>query len=249
MKKFLRKIQPKTGFAGALHLAFTILLPILLYVFVRIDLPQLAIATIILSKWRMFAVRPRYWLANIQANSVDIIVGLSAAIFMLQAGSQIWQLIWAIAYAMWLLLIKPGTSQLAISTQAFLAQTTGLMAIYLELGDSDTFVLVVMSWLICFAAARHFFSAFDEPLTRFLSSVWAFFAASLAWLLSHWLLFYGLVAQPVLILSVLGLGLGSMYYLDDSNKLSVLVRRQMIFIMIAVMVVIIVFSSWGDKTV
>jgi hypothetical protein len=249
MKRALSKIKPVDGFSHALHLALTIALPILIYVFLRIDLAQLAVATIFLSKWRMFAVRPRYWLANLQANSADILVGVSLVIFMAQTTSQLWQLIWAIIYMLWLLLVKPSTSLFGVASQAMAALTLGLMSVYLAWSGAPAATLIITTWLVCYIAAHHFFTGFDEPYTKFLTNVWAFFAGALVWVCSHWLLFYGSVSQPTLLLTVLGLGLGSMYYLQNADRLTVLLRRQFLFIMAAIIVVVLVFSDWGDKAV
>jgi hypothetical protein len=48
---------------------------------------------------------------------------------------------------------------------------------------------------------------------------------------------------------VLGFGLAAMYYLGERDKLSNLLRRQFVFIMIAIIVVVLVFSDWGDKAI
>jgi hypothetical protein len=40
-----------------------------------------------------------------------------------------------------------------------------------------------------------------------------------------------------------------MYYLDHEDRLSKGVRRQMVFIILAVVLVILAFSDWGDKVV
>jgi hypothetical protein len=85
--------------------------------------------------------------------------------------------------------------------------------------------------------------------TTFLSNLWAYFAASLVLILGKWLLYYGSVAQPILILTVVGYGLAALYYLDHHERLSSLVRRQFLFIMVAILVVVIAFSSWSDKTI
>jgi hypothetical protein len=79
--------------------------------------------------------------------------------------------------------------------------------------------------------------------------MWAFFGASLMWLLGHWLLFYGVIAQPTVLLSVIGYGLAMLYYFDHSSKLNEPVRRQFVFIMLAVIIIILSFSDWGDKVV
>jgi len=249
MKQAIKKIRPAGGYSHGLHLLLTILLPILVYSFVRISLVPVAIALILLSKWRVLAVRPRHWMAYLRANAVDIVVGISIVVFMAGTGVMAGQLVWAAVYAVWLLLIKPLSSLLGISIQASVAQLFGLMALYMTWGGSSTAVLVVGTWAVTYVSARHFFSAFDEPYTRFLTDAWAFFAASLAWVLGHWLLFYGVVAQPTLLLTILGYGLGAMYYLEQSERLGTLARRQFIFIMIAIIVVVLVFSDWGNKVV
>jgi hypothetical protein len=249
MKKAVKKLRPAGGYAHGVHLLLTILLPILVYIFVRINLVPVAVSLVLLSKWRVLAVRPRHWMAYIRANAVDIVVGLSIVIFMSETSVMTWQLVWAAVYAVWLLLLKPSATLLGISLQASVAQLFGLMALYLTWGGSSTAVIVLGTWAVTYVAARHFFSAFDEPYTRFLTDAWAFFGASLAWVLSHWLVFYGAVAQPTLLLTILGYGLGTMYYLEQNDRLGRLLRRQFIFIMLAIVVVILVFSDWGNKVV
>lgn len=249
MKRVVTKFRPSSGFSGALHIAFVIALPLLIYILVRIDLAQFAVAAILLSKWRMFAVRPRYWLANLQANAVDILVGLSLVIFMSQTTAVVWQVIWAVVYMLWLLLLKPSNTLFGISLQAMIAQLLGLMAVYLAWADAPLAGLVIAVWAVCYTVARHFFTGFDEPYTKFLASVWSLFGASLAWLTGHWLLYYGSVAQPTLLLVVISFGLGTMYYLQRSERLTTLLKRQLLFIMVAVIVVVLVFSDWGDKAV
>ncbi|MDQ3159173.1 MAG: hypothetical protein M3P98_03520 [bacterium] len=248
MRRLLsRKPKKRDGFASFLHLAFTIAIPTLIYIFVRIDIAQLAILTIILSKWRMFAVRPRYWIINLQSNAADILVGVSLIVFMTQTASTLWQLIWAVAYAAWLLLIKPISSIFGISVQAFISQVAGLLAVYMVWGGAEAYVLILAVWTVNFVASRHFFTGFDEPYTKFLSNTWALFGASLAWLTSHWLLYYGIISQPTLLLLVMAFGIGSMYYLDRNDKLTNLYRNQFIFIMGLVVLVVLFLSDWSDK--
>ena len=40
-----------------------------------------AVLLVLLSKWRVVAVRPRYWWVNIKANLVDFTVGISLSLF------------------------------------------------------------------------------------------------------------------------------------------------------------------------
>jgi hypothetical protein len=249
MRPVLRNLKPTSGIAHALHLVLVLVLPVIVFVLVRLNFFPLALSVIILSKWRMFAVRPRFWAANVRANAVDLMVGLSIVIFMNQSGSLLVQAIWVALYAIWLLAIKPGSGLPLITVQAFLGQLAALMALYLVWADGPVYGLTFMTGLICFLAARHFFDTFDEPYAKMLAYVWGYFAAALAWLLSHWLLFYRGVSQPALLLSTLGYGLAVLYYLDHHDRLSKGVRRQFIFIMLAIVLVVLAFSDWGDKVV
>jgi len=249
MNKLASRIKPKSGFSHFLHLGLTALLPALVYVFVQMGFNNLALAVILLSKWRMLAVRPRHWWPNIRANAVDIIVGVSILIFMINATTDVWLLFWAATYGIWLIFIKPGSSSWMISLQALIGQACGLMALFLGWPDAPLGGLVALGWLICYSSARHFFSSFDEPYTSLMAHAWGYFAAALIWVLGHWLLFYGVVSQPTLLLTVIGYGLATLYYLDHTDRLSSLVRKQFIFIMVAIVVIVLVFSDWGDKSV
>lgn len=249
MRLLLRKLKPASGFAHFLHLALLVILPAAVFVLVRLNFVQLALSIIVLSKWRMFAVRPRFWAANVRANAVDLTVGLSIVVFMTHAESFWLQLVWAALYAVWLLYIKPASSTFMITGQAFIGQLAGLTALYLAWDAGPVYGLTLMTGLICFLAARHFLDTFDEPYARMLAYVWGYFGAALAWLLSHWLLFYGVVAQITLLLSSLGYGLAVLYYLDHHDRLGKATRRQFIFIMLAIVLVVLAFSDWGDKVV
>lgn len=242
-------LNPASGFSNVLHLLLLLLLPLSMFVLVRASFVQVALALVLLSKWRMLAVQPRFWPVNIRANAIDIIVGVSSLVFMTQAESFIWMFIWAAAYAVWLIYIKPLTSTGGIALQAGLGQLAGLTALFMYWADGPTAGLVIVTGLIAYLAARHYFDAFDEPLARLLSACWAYFAAALMWVLSHWLLFYGFVAQPTLLLSVLGYGVGVLYYLDHHERLSHLLRRQVIAVMAVVVAVVLIFSDWSSKVV
>lgn len=251
MKALAGKIKPTKGYAHAFHILLSALMPVLVYVFIRLKIPQGAVVVVLITKWRMFAVRPRFWPAIIRANAVDIMVGLSTVVFMLPSHthSASFQLLWAALYMVWQVGLKPGRSVFKISLQALIGQTYGLMALFVGWPAAPTVLLVISAWAICYLAARHFLTAFDEPYISLYSHTWGYFAAALVWLSSHWLLFYNVVAQPILMLTVLGFGLGGLYYLQEADRLSVLLRRQIVFIMIAVIVVVLVFSDWGDKVV
>jgi hypothetical protein len=245
----LAKIKPTRGFSGFFHKLLVSVVPLVVYILVSVSFVPLAYVIVLLSKWRMLAVRPRHWPANVRANAVDIIVGLSAVSFMAQSPSQAWRVVWAVLYGIWLVVLKPRSSNLWTSIQAVIGQVSGLGAIYVLWGRSSLLVLVISTWLVCYLSARHFLSGFDEPMTSLISHLWGYFAAAVTWVLGHWLLYYGFMSQPMLLLSVFGIGLGALYYLETNDRLSQIVRREILLVMGAVLIIVILFSSWGDRAV
>lgn len=249
VKYIVEKIRPGRGFAHAFHLSFLAFLPPLLLVLVKLDLDFVALAVLLLSKWRMFALHPRYWLAHLRTNAVDLVVGISLLVFMV-ATTAVWlQILWLLIFEIWLLYIKPGITLPLISIQAIVAASLGYSSIFYAIDDAALGFYVAAYWAVGYFSARHFLNAFDEKHGRLLSAVWAFFAAAIMWVLGHWLLFYGPLALPAILLSALSFGLAGLYYLESSDRLSATIRQQIIFTMFAIVLVLIFFGKWGDQTV
>ena len=250
--RLLRRRQtnkPKGKYAALLHIVLTAAMPLLLYVLVTLGFANVAFGVVLLSKWRMVAVKSRHWLANFRANAVDIFVGFSAVIFMsLANGDRAAQFVWVALYTAWLLFIKPQSSSLWVGMQALIAQTASLVAIFLIWNNVRGELLLTASvWLVTYLCARHFLTAFDEAMARVTAYTWAFFCACLTWLSAHWLLFYYSVSQPALIITVIGYGMAALYYLEHIERLKPGIRRQFITLMVAILLFIIVFSDWsGD---
>lgn len=244
IKPLFRKLRPANGIAYFLHFGLVLVLPVLVLILVRLEFVQLALSIVVLSKWRMFAVRPRFWAANIRANSVDLMVGLSIVVFMALSNGALTQLLWVVAYAIWLLAIKPRSDNASVSIQAAIAQLIALSALYTGWDGGPAAGLTLLTGLFCYFAARHFFDTYNEPYARLLAYSWGYFGAALAWLLSHWMLFYGAISQATLLLSVLGYGLAGLYYLDHNDRLNKGLQRQFIATMVAVVVVVLALSRW-----
>lgn len=253
MQTFLAKLRdratPVSGFSHIIHLALNTLLPILAFVLVRVDFVPLAILLVLLAKWRIFAVRPRYWTVNLVSNGIDILVGVSLVLFMSSTSTEWWQLFWMAAYIGWLVWLKPKSDVLSVSAQAMIGQLLGLSVLYLKFGDSSLAVLVVGTWAVTYLAARHFLTSFEESRTQLLANVWAYFSASLAFVLGHWLLFYGSISQILIFLTTIGYSLAALYYLDASERLTAGFQRQLIAIMTAILFIVIILSDWTGATV
>lgn len=236
--------KPTRGFAHAFHITLNVFLPILAYILVRIDFVGLAIILIFLSKWRMFAVRPRYWIANLISNGIDIMVAISLVLFMATTTVVWWQLFWMGLYVGWLTWLKPRYDVISVTAQAMVGQLLGLSLIYLKFGDASIVGLVASTWLVTYLSARHYLTSFEENHAALLAHVWAYFSASLAFILAHWLLFYGSIAQIVVILTAIGYGLATMYYFDATERLTGRLYRQLIGIMLAILLIVVLFSNW-----
>ena len=242
-------VKPASGFSHFIHLGLNIILPLLAYILVRIDFVAIAILLVLLAKWRIFAVRPRYWLVNVVSNGIDILVGISFVLLMSSTSVEWWQLFWVALYMSWLVWLKPKSDVLSVSAQAMIGQLLGLTVLYLKFGDASLAMLVLGTWAVTYLAARHFLTSFEEVRTALLANVWAYFSASLAFILGHWLLFYGSVPQILIFLTTIGYGLAALYYLDASERLSEKFKRQLLVIMFAILAIVIMLSDWKGATV
>ena len=153
--------------------------------------PYAAFLLVLLSKWRVLAVRPRYWFVNLQANLVDLIVGLSVVVMLYAAnGAVVAQLIIAIFYAVWLLLIKPRSKRSMIAIQAGTAVFLGVSALMMVSYGWWASSVVLLMWVIGYTTSRHVLGSYEEAHISFYSLVWGLLFAELGWLLYQWTFAY-----------------------------------------------------------
>ena len=243
------RINPTSRIAASLHVLYMVLLPLIVLSLVRAEFTSGAVIVVVLSKWRMLAVKPRYWLANISANSVDMIVGFSVVVFMSQSSELLTAFIWAALYSLWLILIKPRSSSLMIALQALIAQGLGLVAIFNNFSTWNPVYLVLLAWVICFCAAKHLLVAFEDESNKPLAHLWAIFGAQMALILGHWHIVYSnTIPQIALVLSVIGYALALGYYLHKTRGLSKGLRQQLLVFSIIIIAIVIVFTEWQTET-
>jgi hypothetical protein len=190
MNKLFYKIKPTSGMSSMVHFLMNALLPIVVLLFAKLGFDYIAVVIVLLAKWRMFAVRPRYWIPNIRSNAIDIFVGLSAVGFIAGTSVLPTQIFWTIAYILWLVWLKPKSNPVAVMAQALIAQAIVLVAFYRAFPSSSLLTGVIVTWAICYSVARHFLGAYNEPLTRQVTQLWAWFGAIMAWVLGHWVIQY-----------------------------------------------------------
>ena len=148
-----------------------------------IQSPVLAIVLVLLSKWRVLAVRPRFWWTNLQANMVDIIVGVSIVSLMyVPQLSVVVQVVLAVLYALWLVVLKPRSGRRYMAIQALAAMVLGVTALYASSYEWPVVIVVLGMLVIGYSAARHFLYSYEEQQMVFLSAIWGLVFAELGWL-------------------------------------------------------------------
>lgn len=190
--KLLQSVKRKTLFSEIVYYLLNIGLALALFgITFMVQSPVAAIVLVILSKWRVLAVRPRFWWTNIQSNLVDLIVGLSVVILLyLVAGNVIIQIALTAFYIIWLLIIKPMSKRWQMLMQSALAVLLGTVALF-SVGYSLPDVLVVIgSAIIGYSAARHFLVSYKEDQIILLSLIWAIVFAQVGCLAYYWTFAY-----------------------------------------------------------
>lgn len=174
----------------------------ILVVVLTVQSPLPAFLLVLLSKWRVFAVRPQHWMANIVSNVVDAIVSVSFVVFLYMAsGAFAVQIALTLLYIVWLLLLKPRSSRKAVVLQAGIGQFVGVSALMHISFDWWATPVVLLMWLIGYSVARHTLVAYREPHFALLSLVWGLIVAELGWLFHHWSFAYDFGISGELLLS------------------------------------------------
>lgn len=147
---------------------------------------------VVLSKWRVFAVRPRFWMVNILSNMVDFIVGASF-VFIAYCSGAAWlpvHIVLAVGYTAWLLFLKPRSSSLANEIQSLITVFLGTTAVTMLFASSNSVFMALLCFLIGFSASRHILVQSDENEFGLLTLSTGLISAEVAWLCNSWLIIY-----------------------------------------------------------
>ncbi|MDB5163066.1 MAG: hypothetical protein JWO54_659 [Candidatus Saccharibacteria bacterium] len=200
--EFLKLVRKRSFLSEAIYTVLNIALAIAVVVVIRYTgSVGFAIGLVVLSKWRVFAVRPRFWWANLRSNLVDFIVSISFVLHMYIVNDAVIAEprklmllgILTVLYIGWLLYIKPRSKRAYIAVQAGVAVMLGTSALFAISYNWPASVVVLVMWLIGYTAARHILSAYDdETHGLFLSLAWGVVLAQVAWVAYHWTIAYNL---------------------------------------------------------
>ncbi len=253
---FIRK--SRNAFSSLLHIILNILLgvgSIFATIITGNWIPGLVL--VLLSKWRVFAVRPHYWAVNVKANLVDFIVGVSLVFISYCYGTTIMpiHLLLSIFYIVWLLFIKPRSDEIATAAQALTAIFLGTTASVLMSANADAIFLGIAGFLIGYSAARHIVVQRDDTRhTSLLVLLCGLVFAEITWLAHHWLIIYSfsgsgiLIPQVAIILSLFSFLFGRFYHsaLKHDGK----IKAQEIYLpTIFCMLIVAILFLWFSKPI
>ncbi len=209
---------------------------------------------VLISKWRIFAVRPRYWLVNILSSLVDLSVGISFVLIAFCSGTN-WlpiHTILAVGYTLWLLFLKPKSSELAAEIQSLISVFLGSTSLTMLFASSDSVFLTIGCFMVGFIASRHLLVQSDNNEFGLLTYACGLITAEIAWLSSSWLIVYTfgstgiVVPQLSIILTIVAFVSGRVYKAGIKNdgviKFSE-VATPLIFSVLLLVVLMIWFSN------
>ena len=181
--------------------------------------PIIGLLFVVLSKWRMFAVRPRYWLLNLKSNLVDLIVGTSFVLISYCSGPFFMPIhaIVMVLYSIWLIFLKPRSTKFAANFQSLWAIFFGTTALTLMTASANSALMVIGCFVIGYAAARHVLVQGDDKDYNVIIIAAGIIAAEIAWLCHSWLIVYSfsntgaIIPQLSIILSVCAYAFGYAY--------------------------------------
>ncbi|MBR2658834.1 hypothetical protein IKD57_02995 [Candidatus Saccharibacteria bacterium] len=188
---FIRKTRNMAS--SAVHVFLNILLglgAVLITVFS--GNPVLGIILVLVSKWRIFAVRSRYLWLNIKSNLVDLIVGISVVLISYYSGGSLAPVhfILAAGYTIWLLFIKPMSSETATLVQSLIAVFLGITATSIMTANQDALLAVFTAFLVGYAASRHVLAQTNDQDFTLTTLVCGLVFAEVAWLCHNWAIIY-----------------------------------------------------------
>lgn len=252
---FLRTGKRRSLVSNIAYNGLNIALAVALLVIVQLSNSHIpGFLLVLVSKWRIFAVRPRYWFANIQANLVDVIVSIGYVVLLYAAGTNLaFQIPLTVLYIAWLLFLKPRSKRSFVALQAGTAVFVGVAALFMHSYAWPASVTVAAMWLIGYSAAYHVLSSYDENHSLFLRLAWAFVFAELGWLAYHWTIAYPVPAVPGLLIpqiAIIALGLSFVaerfyhsYHKNDGTLQLQEILPSALFVLSVIAVLIAIFNA------
>lgn len=254
---FIRISKKHSFWSSLAHIFLNILLAAVVWLSVYIlKSPWFGILLVFISKWRTFAVRPRFWLANVKSNLVDLIFSLSIVILMYATGVEFItsQILLASIYAVWLTVIKPRSDEFSMKVQSLAMVFFGYSALFSVTFGWPEIVVVILAFLIGYSAIRHILSIRTNLNLEILSLFWGLIIAEIAWILNYWIIgyqikiaesFHFVIPQAAIIFTALHFAAFEIFTPDKEEKPKTLanILPEVIFSALVILTLLIFFSS------
>lgn len=261
--EFLRTIRRRSFLSEAAYVGLNVALAVAVLIVIQTtSSPFPAFALVALSKWRVFAVRPRYWLANIQANLVDFIVSIGVVILLFSANGNTeiglyLQIALTLLYIGWLIFLKPRSTKQAMVVQAAVALFIGVTALFVVSYAWPGAVVVLAMAVIGYVTARHILTQYEEDHLQFVSLIWGLVLAQIGWVAYHWTIAYPIPFLDVRMpqVSIIAMAAGFIgFKLYDSYRRHGVIRTAdvglpVIFSVSIVLLLIFIFNGVGTGSI
>lgn len=174
------------------------------------------VVLVLLSKWRVLAVRPRYWWVNIKANLVDLTVGVSLALLVYIAGTDglnIWHILLTIIYAVWLVIIKPRSDSVWTEVQALFAIFFGTFVTAIMSAQLDPIIGVINAFVIGYGASRHVLMQGDDHDFTLVTFICGLLMSEMSWIFYHWCIVYRLSEESTFVIPQLPIAASIIFFM------------------------------------
>ena len=179
--------------SSAVHIFLNILLGIgAVLITVFSSSPLFGLLLVLLSKWRIFAVRRRYLWLNLKSNLVDLIVGMSVVLLSYYAGNTLLPVDFVLMafYVIWLVVIKPLSSENATLAQSLVAVFLGVSAVTFVTAGQSSVLTILLAFMVGYAASRHVLSQTSNKDFTLATLVCGLIFAEITWLCQTWAIVY-----------------------------------------------------------
>ena len=255
MADFVILRRSRNALSSFIHIALNITLAISsIFITWTTGSPLIGLFLVFLSKWRMFAVRPRYWAINLKSSLVDIIVGCSFVLIAYCSGKVLLPIhvILMALYSVWLIILKPRSNEVATNIQSLSAIFLGTTALTLMTASANSIYMAIGSFIIGYAATRHILIQGDDKDYNVIIIAGAIISAEIAWLCHSWLIVYSftemgiIIPQLSIILTIVAFIFGFTYKSITKNNGELKwseIGIPTIFTIITIAIIIIFFSQ------
>jgi len=248
--------KSRNALSSVLHVLFNVVLGVAAILSVPLSSSWIiGFFLVLVSKWRTFAVRPRYLFLNLKSNLVDLFVGFSLVLLSYFSGTDLLPVhyLLTVLYIVWLVLIKPRTSANWTFFQALSAIFLGTTASVVLCASQNPALLVFLEFLIGYAAARHVLAQNNNSMDNgFPALIFATVLAEISLLAYSWLIVYSfptygiMIPQLSIILTIFAFMSGKVYTSVESRDGSLRLKEVYLPILFSVAIFAVIILGFSE---